>query len=296
MLESLRAHRSSTNRSGRVAHVACLRLLAFSILVGACGMDETAGDSVRTRTLTQAVDTDSDGMDDAWETTHFGGLTQTAGADYDSDGMTNLEEYTYGFVPTTKDGFDDADGDRYPNVFELRAGSNPTSATSLPTPTYTVNPAGGGTHTTIGAAVTSASTSNGAYQIIAIAPGTYTGDSNLRGVTVGSSKPKLLFIGTAGAASTIIDGGLTNYGWLIQNAAVVSSLTFQKAIVAQYVDAPSLEVRLVDLVLRDNVGASWAAGVHIYRVGRLDVTGSTLLNNAGWTNAQQVWVDTGTAN
>jgi hypothetical protein len=39
--------------------------------------------------------------------------------------MTNGEEYTYGFVPNANDAFADADGDRYPNVFEVRKGSDP---------------------------------------------------------------------------------------------------------------------------------------------------------------------------
>ena len=104
--------------------------------------------------VSQAItDTDGDGMDDGWETTYFGSLSQTASGDFDSDGMTNLEEYTNGFNPTVADAFADLDQDRYPNIFELRNSSNPNDAGSIPSPTYTVNGAGGGTHTTIGAAV-----------------------------------------------------------------------------------------------------------------------------------------------
>jgi pectin methylesterase-like acyl-CoA thioesterase len=91
-----------------------------------------------------------------------------------------------------------------------------------------VNGAGGGTHTTISAALSAANVANGAYQIIGIAPGVYTGVPNLRDVTISSTKPKLLFIGLQGAAKTIIDGGQVNAGWMIQNSAVISSLTFRK--------------------------------------------------------------------
>jgi hypothetical protein len=168
------------------------------------------------RVAQAAGDTDSDGMDDDWEVTHFGNLSATSAGDSDSDGMTNGEEYLYGFVPTVDDAFDDSDGDRYPNVFEVRYGSDPNGHSITPTPTYLVNGAGGGTHTTISAALSAANVVNGAYQIIGIAPGVYTGAANLRDVTISSTKPKLLFIGLQGAKETIIDGGQTNFGWLIQ--------------------------------------------------------------------------------
>ena len=48
---------------------------------------------------TMSVDTDSDGMDDAWETTHFGDMAQTAEGDYDADGRTNGEEFADGTDP-----------------------------------------------------------------------------------------------------------------------------------------------------------------------------------------------------
>ncbi len=244
-------------------------------------------------TVAQGLDTDSDGMDDAWETTHFGNLSQTAAGDYDSDGMTNLEEYTHGFLPTVNDGFDDADGDRYPNVFEVRRGSNPNSASSTPTANYTVNAAGGGTHTTIGAALGAANVANGAYQIIAVAPGTYKGGANLRDVTITSAKPKLLIIGLEGAAKTVVDGELANYGWVISNSAVIASMTFQKMTVAHYVDGVGKEARFVDLIVRDNVGPSWAAGVHVNAAAKVNIVGSTFLNNTGATAAQQIWIGAG---
>ncbi|RYD19121.1 MAG: LamG domain-containing protein [Verrucomicrobiaceae bacterium] len=43
-------------------------------------------------------DTDTDGMDDAWETASFGGLSQTATGDFDGDGTNNLTEYRLGLV------------------------------------------------------------------------------------------------------------------------------------------------------------------------------------------------------
>jgi hypothetical protein len=248
--------------------------------------------------LAKAVtDTDSDGMDDAWETTYFGNLSATSAADFDLDGMTNGEEYLYGFVPTVNDAFDDADGDRYPNVFEVRKGSDPNSQSNIPTPTYVVNGAGGGTHTTISAALSAAIVANGAYQVIGIGSGVYTGPANLRDVTITSTKPKLLFIGLQGAAKTIIDGGKANQGWLIQNSAVISSMTFRNTTGALYVESPAKEVRFVDLIVRDNAVAaasSIAAGLYMVATGaKAYVVGSTFLDNTGGTTASQILIGTG---
>lgn len=44
--------------------------------------------------LNPTGDADGDGLDDAWERTHFGSITaQGANGDFDSDGSTNLQEY-----------------------------------------------------------------------------------------------------------------------------------------------------------------------------------------------------------
>lgn len=240
------------------------------------------------------TDTDGDGIEDAWEAHYFGSLAQSAGGDPDNDGMTNLEEFRNALNPTVDESFEDADGDRYPNVFELRRGSDPRNVSSTPAPNLTVNAAGGGTHTTIGAAVAAANATNGAYQIIGIAAGTYKGAANLRsGVIVEATKPKLLFIGLEGASKTVIDGDSVHWGWWLKQAAVVSSLTFQKTGLALYVDAPAAEVRIVDVLVRDNAqtSASWsgATGLTVNAGLRVHVVGSTFLDNRGVAAAEQIW-------
>ncbi|MBI1841918.1 MAG: lamin tail domain-containing protein [Verrucomicrobia bacterium] len=45
------------------------------------------------------IDTDGDGLPDAWETSYFGDLSQSADDDYDHDGMTNLQEFLAGTDP-----------------------------------------------------------------------------------------------------------------------------------------------------------------------------------------------------
>ncbi len=47
------------------------------------------------------TDSDGDGLPDAWETGFFGGLSQTAAGDPDGDGWSNLSEYQAGTDPTS---------------------------------------------------------------------------------------------------------------------------------------------------------------------------------------------------
>ncbi|MEW6303953.1 MAG: RHS repeat domain-containing protein [Verrucomicrobiota bacterium] len=48
---------------------------------------------------TSITDSDSDGLDDAWETTHFGSLARDGSGDFDSDGVTDLHEFMAGTNP-----------------------------------------------------------------------------------------------------------------------------------------------------------------------------------------------------
>jgi tripartite motif-containing protein 71 len=49
------------------------------------------------------VDMDSDGLDDAWEMTHFGSLDANPGDDPDGDGLSNLQESQQGTDPNNPD-------------------------------------------------------------------------------------------------------------------------------------------------------------------------------------------------
>ena len=51
--------------------------------------------------LDPEADTDGDGLPDSWEDEHFGNLTATATADSDGDGTTNLMEYLAGTNPSS---------------------------------------------------------------------------------------------------------------------------------------------------------------------------------------------------
>jgi len=47
-------------------------------------------------TTARGLDTDTDGMDDGWETTHFGNLSRDGTADFDGDDILDLEEFEHG--------------------------------------------------------------------------------------------------------------------------------------------------------------------------------------------------------
>jgi hypothetical protein len=71
-----------------------------------------------------ANDTDADGLDDAWETEHFGHLNETAMGDPDADGCDNLCEFTNGTDPNLAD----TDGDGVSDGNEIANGTDPLDA------------------------------------------------------------------------------------------------------------------------------------------------------------------------
>ncbi|MEO7098254.1 MAG: DUF1800 family protein [Luteolibacter sp.] len=76
------------------------------------------------------VDTDNDGMPDAWETAHSFNPNSTADAslDADSDGLTNLKEFLIGTDPRNSD----SDNDGASDGVELLHGTDPLDASSIP--------------------------------------------------------------------------------------------------------------------------------------------------------------------
>ena len=242
------------------------------------------------------ADSDGDGLSDGDEVDVHG--TSPSKLDTDGDDMPDGWELANGLLPRVKDGFEDKDGDRYPNVFEHAYGTDPATAASVPLPTFVVNGAGGGTHPTVSAAVNAANVAGGAYQIIGIAPGVYKGDANLSSVQLDVSKPKLLIIGLEGAARTTVDGGGRRVGWGVVKTAVIASLTFQRVLTALRVTSPTTssptELYAVDLRMKDNplmpgsIAASIQANVNPTAV---HVVGCTFLDNTG--AARQIYVGAG---
>jgi hypothetical protein len=97
------------------------------------------------------ADTDGDGASDSEEV--LAHHTDPLSTDTDRDGMPDGWEVVHGLAPLVVNAYDDDDGDRYPNVYEYTFSTDPGERASIPVPTYVVNGAGGGTHTTISAAL-----------------------------------------------------------------------------------------------------------------------------------------------
>jgi len=70
------------------------------------------------------VDSDGDGLADAWERKHFDGLSGGPGDDPDDDGLTNLQEQQHGTDPTDAD----TDNDGTDDGAEVAQGRDPLRA------------------------------------------------------------------------------------------------------------------------------------------------------------------------
>jgi outer membrane protein assembly factor BamB len=73
------------------------------------------------------VDTDGDGMDDGWERSFFGDLSQTAAGDYTGGGVTNLYKYQHHLDPTRRD----TDGDSCDDAVEIAHNTDPADPLSF---------------------------------------------------------------------------------------------------------------------------------------------------------------------
>lgn len=79
-------------------------------------------------TLVPPVDTDGDGISDAWELEYFGNLSTDPNADPDGDGVSNLQEYINGTNPLLAR---DSDNDGLPDDWEIQNGLDPANDDSM---------------------------------------------------------------------------------------------------------------------------------------------------------------------
>jgi hypothetical protein len=108
--------------------------------------------------MTFTNDTDADSMPDDWEMKYFGDLSHDGTSDSENDGLRDLQEYqngtdptnsdsdddrlpdgwevTYGLDPIADDAKGDLDGDRFNNLQEYLASTNPADDTSYPIPDF----------------------------------------------------------------------------------------------------------------------------------------------------------------
>ena len=128
-------------------------------------------------------DRDGDGILDGVEQNLLGSSPVVASADADDDGIPESFETFYGLSDSNAaDAFGDLDGDRYPNVFEIRNGSDPSFAGSVPAAVAIADPRSGAVssadniYATVAEALTAARTpppTAGGYPVVLVREGFY---------------------------------------------------------------------------------------------------------------------------
>ena len=223
-----------------------------------------------------AIDSDNDGMMDAWETVN-------------------------GLNPMVDDSLDDLDGDRFPNIFELRRGSNPNDIDSVPQPTFIVDPANGGLSTidniysTINAALLAVAASDAnadgqpdPYPIILAKVGTYAENVSLNGVPI-------LLLGELGAvagpvrispaqngvaltiaSSSVVDGIIVSYPQGVGGTGVVAD---NSVAVPDRWPLAKVRRRLINCIVDGSLASS---GISVTASGEcdLDLVHCTVIGNA----------------
>lgn len=88
--------------------------------------DRGRAERIDLRLGTAPVDSDGDGLADAWEMEHFGNLNQNGSGDFDGDGVSNLREYRAGTNPADPNSiFEVVEITRVPNGMALQWTSQP---------------------------------------------------------------------------------------------------------------------------------------------------------------------------
>ena len=134
-----------------------------------CATNRTPGECGFFRLGTR-LDTDGDGLSDAFET--LVSLTDPGNADTDGDTMPDGWETSFGLDPFDPlDAIEDPDGDDIPNVYEFHNGCDPLVSDWDAAPKLVAGGTGWNAHPTLEGAL-AASTS---YTIVEIAPGLHAG-------------------------------------------------------------------------------------------------------------------------
>jgi len=151
-------------------------------------------------------------------------------ADTDGDGMVDGFEVTNALDPYVNDAFQDLDGDRYPNIFEYKKGSDVADSLSLPAIDFVVDPsvpASGNVYNTIAAAFAAVADD---HQIVTVKDGQYAGSSNVN-LSFPTSHP-ILLISENGAAYTDLDAEESSRVFTIATNSVIDGFTFRNGVAA----------------------------------------------------------------
>ncbi|WOO43031.1 pectinesterase family protein [Rubellicoccus peritrichatus] len=166
-------------------------------------------------------DTDGDGLSDVYEVNTI--FTKPYLVDTDSDGMGDYIEDFYGLNPLVDDRFEDLDGDRYPNIYEVAASTltDPSDDTVFPSTNFVVSQDGSTSYSTIASGIQAAvDDASVTYPIVKVKDGVYN-----EGLTINSTKP-LLILSENGPKTTIISRALeTTRALLVYRFVVFDGFT-----------------------------------------------------------------------
>lgn len=224
-------------------------------------------------------------------------------ADFDADGIPSGWELDYGFDPFRDEGFEDADGDAVPNVYEYANNTNPLLTASKPTPHAVVDPATGGSsssdnvYTTIAAAVNSVPTTTSAplaYHVITVAPGSYP-------ERISISNRRLLLMGTTLGANPVIaplqydaiqislnSGGTVLRGLTISGANR-SAIYTGRAVTKN----TSGKMAFIDCVFTDHQNHSSDGAALYLGAGSTVIANCTFVNNSTPEQGESIYLNSG---
>ncbi len=219
-------------------------------------------------------DDDTDGTSNLVEYEIQG--TNPLSDDSDGDGMDDGYEFDNGLDPLVDDSFEDADGDRVPNVFEHHYATQANDVSNYPLPTFEVNLATGDSDPddAIFPSITSAlaavalrdedtDSQPDPYAMILVRSGEYQENVVLSGVPIlllgelaGPDGPVRISPGATGAAVTmqspsVVDGFVISHRDSVSGRGVEAS-----AMIAE----SNRKRRLINCIVRDN-SADTAAGI-----------------------------------
>jgi hypothetical protein len=218
-------------------------------------------------TVTILEDSDGDRMPDIWETATFGGLTEEASEDFDLDGFPNIIEYHHG-----SDGNDPASG---PLFATAQSAISPLAEIGE-VRYYRVDGASNTSFekSTISTAISAADD----FDVIEVLPGIYDESINLN--------DRIYLFSSAGARSTIIDGGARNDNVVyIGTEAVIEGFTIRNGARSSdgaglYISESTIfdQMRIVGCVIRDNFAGDQGGGVYVSN-GRPTFVSCTIAGN-----------------